>query len=1142
MKKIIFLLLLSAPLSVYSQLVINELMTNNVSAILDDDYNYSMWVEIYNKSTTTSYNQSAYYFTDKLSEPKKWAPLSKMIAPGGFGVLYFERPERAAHASFKLDPEGGKLYLQNASGQTIDSVKYPPQYRNISYGRKTDGASEWTFYEQFSAGSSNNVKVSATERCGKPVFVNPGGFFTSTINVKFANPAAGDTIYYTKNGAEPTKTNSVKYTPGFVITITSTTIIRAKCFSAKKLSSDIATNTYFIGERDFNLPVVSIVTEQANLTDNTIGIYCDGTNGITGNGQSSPRNYNQDWDRPVNYELFDTTGVVRLNQEVDIKILGGWTRANTQKSIAIMPRKKHGDNQLRYDVFAATKPFNKYKDIQMRNSGNDFSYSMMRDGFMQSIVMKRLDIDYLAYEPSVCFMNGVYFGIQNLRERSNTDYLFSNYGLEEDEVTIMETNNIDSEKVIATNSDFVAFSNFLKSNDITNSSVYQQITNKMDVDEFINYNIAEIFFGNYDWPYNNVKIWKKNTENKWRWILFDTDFGYGLYNNTLYNFNTLTFALGENQQNIIGGYTVQPEWSVIVLSKLVQNPTFLNKFIDRFAIHLSSTFETNRLNAVLDSVSAKISNEIVYHKAKFGSARTFANDIATMKTFSANRPGNMLSYISSRFLNSTSINTVQLSSNIPNASYKLNSEIIQDAAINLKYFTNRTMALEANTVPAYKFKHWELSTASGTTTLIPMGSTWKYSDGSSIPATNWFTSTYTDTSWKSGTAQFGYGNRGELTTISYGSNASNKYPTAYFRKTISISNLSAKSNFILTTFIDDGAAVYVNGTELGRVNMPTGSLMFTTLASSSNNGITNTFSIPINLLKEGNNVIAVEVHQNSVTSSDLIFNLSLTCSETSNTQLITNPVYTTALTSDFTIKAIYEQSIFEDPDKDINVVFNEIVASNNQTTDEFGEKDDYIEIYNNGDKEVNIAGWFISDTPGNTAMVQIPVSDAAKTLIPSKGRIILWADDQPEQGVLHLGFKLSKDGETLVLSKSNYLGAIMLMDSISYPYMEQNFSYSRVPDGSENWKIQSPTFNLTNGDNTDVKAPEIRLNIYPTLVQDNITVVNATNKTFNIIDLTGKVLYNQICQSDKEIIQTNQLPRGIYIVVIGDEKFKIIKM
>ena len=107
---------------------------------------------------------------------------------------------------------------------------------------------------------------------------------------------------------------------------------------------------------------------------------------------------------------------------------------NGQKTLKINPRNKFGKNMLNYDIFAATKPKMKYRSILFRNSGNDFDHSMMRDGYMQSLVMKRMNLDYIAYEPAVCFMNGVYYGIQNLRERTDEDFIYSNYGYEEDEI------------------------------------------------------------------------------------------------------------------------------------------------------------------------------------------------------------------------------------------------------------------------------------------------------------------------------------------------------------------------------------------------------------------------------------------------------------------------------------------------------------------------------------------------------------------------------------------------------------------------------------------------------------------------------------------------------------------------------------
>jgi len=1131
MKRVVLPLFFLIFINASAQLKINEIMSNNVSAVLDDTYNYSMWVELYNTSTTSSINQSSYFFTDNLLQPRKWKPVSKLITPGGYGVLWFERDDRTGHANFKLDPDGGKLFLCNIFGQLLDSVVYPAQKRNVSYGRKTDGSSEWVFFEQFSAGNSNNNKVFSFERCAKPVFKLPGGFYASTQDISFETPNPGETIYYTINGAEPTQTNANIYTPGAIITLRYTNVFRAKSFSTGKLSSEIATASYFIAERNFHLPVVSIVTSQANLTDNTIGMYVTGTNGITGNGSNSPVNFNQDWDRPVNFELFDSSKVLRINQELDITISGGWSRMNPQKSLKISPRKKFGNNRLRYDFFGATKPDLKYKNIQLRNSGNDFYYSMMRDAFMQSVVMKRMDLDYLAYEPAVLYLNGIYYGIQNLRETSGNDFLYSNYGLEEEAVHLVET------WAIPTDTSYLRLSNYITQNDITQASVYNKVCGMMDVDNFINYTISQVYYGNTDWPANNVKIWKLKTGGKWRWILFDTDFGFNLYDANLHNHNSLLYALGEKTDQV-------PEaWSTLLLRRLVLNETFRNRFIDRFSVQLSTTFETGRVNHIMDSLSAKIVNEIAYHKTRWTSYRGFAEDIQLMKVFSANRAGNMLSFLSSRFAGSATIVSAQLTSNIPSASYRMNSEPVIGSNVLLKYFKNRPISIEAKPVAGYKFKQWELSASSTPSTIVGMGSPWKYFDGNAIPALNWFAQTYSDVAWKSGPAQLGYGSKGEKTLISYGDNASNKYPTSYFRKIFTLSDLNGKTNFSLTILVDDGAAVYVNGQEVGRYMLPTGTLTFNTLATAYNNGDLVTYAVPLSLLKAGDNLIAVEVHQTSVISSDVMFDLQLTCQSTQVSEVVsTNPIYSGALSGNVSLKAVYETAVIENQDDLPPVVINELVASNDLISDEFGGKDDYIELYNNGDVDVNVAGWYLSDTPANKTLAQIPSTDETKTTIPAKGRLILWADDQAMQGVLHLGFKLGKEGESVILSKTNSLGMVVTVDSVSFPFMDANLSFSRVPDGVANWMVRKTTFNVSNGDITAVELPQSNINVYPTLVRESLNVQNAAGDLLTITDLTGKVLYRNRCQSAMETVQVGFLQQGLYVVTVGNRTYKIVKL
>ena len=118
------------------------------------------------------------------------------------------------------------------------------------------------------------------------------------------------------------------------------------------------------------------------------------------------------------------------------------------------------------------------------------------------------------------------------------------------------------------------------------------------------------------------------------------------------------------------------------------------------------------------------------------------------------------------------------------------------------------------------------------TYFINYGSTWKYLDNGSNQGTTWRNTSFNDASWASGPAQLGYGDGDEATVVSYGSNANKKFITTYFRKTITIADASTFSSFILNVKRDDGAVVFINGTERFRTNMPNGTISYTTKAST----------------------------------------------------------------------------------------------------------------------------------------------------------------------------------------------------------------------------------------------------------------------------------------------------------------------
>jgi len=173
-----------------------------------------------------------------------------------------------------------------------------------------------------------------------------------------------------------------------------------------------------------------------------------------------------------------------------------------------------------------------------------------------------------------------------------------------------------------------------------------------------------------------------------------------------------------------------------------------------------------------------------------------------------------------------------------------------------------------------------LPTCAATTTLVAKGSVWKYLDNGTDPGSSWKAANYFDGGWAAGPAQLGYGDGDEATVISYGTDSSNRYLTTYFRQKFSVANPATLGTLTLSLLRDDGAIVYLNGTEVFRSNMPAGPVTASTrsTAAAGGTGETTFFTTTVSptLLAAGTNVLAVELHQSDPTTTDASFDLSLT--------------------------------------------------------------------------------------------------------------------------------------------------------------------------------------------------------------------------------------------------------------------------
>jgi hypothetical protein len=603
------------------------------------------------------------------------------------------------HTNFKIAKEGESLYLFNNQNILVDSVAIPPLPTNISYGRYEDGQGKWFYFPTPTPGTINLNPIGEI-RNDSIYFSTPPGFYQQPFSLTIATSTSNGEIRYTTDGSLPTIESKLYAS---AINISKTQVIKAASFFNGVVSSNTFASTYFIA-KTHTLPVVSISTDPKNLFDYNEGILVEGPNASPQDPKYGA-NYWMDWEKPVNLEYFDKDGHLQLNQGAGLKITGAWSRMKAQKSMALFARKEYGKGTFDYQLFH-DKETKKYESFMLRNSGNDWEYTMLRDGFSSEIA-KNLNVDRLAYQPSVVYLNGEYWGILNMREKPNEAYFENNYGVDKDKLNILEQQG---GVVNGDNTDYIDLINFLENNTLLSDADYKKVLNQIDVDCFIDYQLFQIYIYNDDWPGNNIKYWKSQTPNaKWRWILYDTDFGYSLYN-AKERANGLRFATATS-----GPSWPNPPWSTLLLRRLLTNESFKFKFINRLADCMNSSLRAVKMNDLLDSLTTNIDSEIGNHQELWGrSYDLWQSYIHVVEIFNLNRPSYMRDHIKS-FFNLDQICKVSLKANNYNyGTIQVNTLIPDEYPFNGYYYSNVALPFKALPKPGYRFVRWDLGSTATT--------------------------------------------------------------------------------------------------------------------------------------------------------------------------------------------------------------------------------------------------------------------------------------------------------------------------------------------------------------------------------------------------------------------------------------------
>ena len=380
--------------------------------------------------------------------------------------------------------------------------------------------------------------------------------------------------------------------------ISNTTNYVFRLFKDGFLPSVPVTCSYIKTSNQYTMPIISIVGDKKYFTDPKTGIDCDGdgTNGKTGNGQNQPKNYNMDWDRPVNFSYLSPDGQMLFNQDVNIAVSGGWTRSQRFRSFKLKSNKIF-DGQNRFDFsFFPQKPYIRNKVILVRNGGNDvWSYNArFTDPALETIIQRSgIDIDVQSYVPVIEYVNGELRGVLNLREPNNDKFAYANWGYDDEELDAFEN------LLMKNGDDKVINRIFELGKQINEEGVYDELCTLLDIDEFTNYMAATFFLFNDDWPNNNIKGYRSQKDGRYRFVSFDLDYAFGKCNGNNGSspftwFNRFTY---DNELN---------HELVNFFLDLLKHDGYRRKFIDTFCIIGGSVFEPTRAGKIVDELLAVV--------------------------------------------------------------------------------------------------------------------------------------------------------------------------------------------------------------------------------------------------------------------------------------------------------------------------------------------------------------------------------------------------------------------------------------------------------------------------------------------------------------------------------------------------------
>lgn len=903
------------------QPVISEFVARNRLSLRDSRSQSPDWIEIHNPRNVPL-DLTGYSLSDDGLDLTKWSfPQETIIEPHGYIVILGSNGERASeeggdlYASFNLDGTGESLFLTGPDGTTLlDAIEdFPAQTEDLAYGRNLDG--EWTFVlptpGQINEGTTFEGWLNPVE------FSHQRGFYEEDFTLQLSHPNTNASLHISLDGSEP----EIEHNGNVRINTTQT--VRARVVRPGYFSPQTQTHSYLFLNDVLSAPNMNrAIIQDPRYSDRLMQGLTDLPT-ISINIPELPDDWNE---REASVEIFLPHSQESIQTNAGMKRFGGaWTHFD-KKNYRLKFRPEYGQRKLNFPLFKGFEngflTVDAFDEIDLRGGGHDMN---SRGFYMSARFSEDTMLEMGSLNPHGryvhLYFNGEYWGQYHARERL-TDAFLADYlgGQSEDYVNIRGNDNAGSSFVPGTPDptnrepwEFV----------LANKGSYERIKDWIDIPQFIDF----------------MLMWNSgNAETEYRAagpVVPGSGFKFWLGDADGHIRSASDRTGNSGPADLLGALRQEA------------HPEFMSLFADRAHQQLfdngalTPERSIERLRRRLDEVE----NSILVESARWGyrspaSWQSAAQD--ALANILPTQSRSLISRLRSRGLYpSVDAPVLNFHGGVLDPGEPIT---LQSSAQEIYYTLDGTDPRQSDGSVGPNALSWG---GSGTT-VIPFGTTWRYWDRGTLPDPAWTSLNYQDNHWDEGRAPLGYGDGGMATVLSFGPNGNDKHATSYFRRTFDVDDPAAAGELVAELVRDDGAIVYLNGTEIIRDGIPQGPVSNDTFANVTAGGddesAIRAYPIPRMLLVSGRNVIAAEVHQTSRTSSDTRFNFSL--KGTSAVELnITEPLTLKTRARNGTIWSALSVAHFVDEQARIPEM-GELLISEIHYNPAGSDEYEFIELYN----------------------------------------------------------------------------------------------------------------------------------------------------------------------------------------------------